>query len=279
MISREGGGIGLAVSGERGAGRNQGARSAKAARPERWHVPLLLADVAEEATLPICGRALGFRSISVVFPSAGAMVRGLAEAGDFAAQFIDPGVQFAQGTVGGLGVFGSRVSGMARVSGAAAFAGGVPEPLGLLADTAAFLGKSSEGEVLGSFEKMAVPFLGRGQRPAFGFMGVAAGFHRTRSLGTTGFFAPDLFATGRSGFVAFRGGRLPGRFRAFGFLATDLGSAVGGVGTGTVLLGLEGKRCRQQRKKECMRDGFQVHGDSGCFHPDEMKSKRQGQAG
>jgi hypothetical protein len=215
----------------------------------------------------------------VAFPSAGALVRGLAEAGDFPAQFLDPGVQFAQGTVGGFGVFGSRMSRVALRSGAAPFTGGVKEPLCLLADTAAFLGKSGEGEVLGGFEKMAVPFLGRGQGAAFGFPGVATGFHRTRSLGTTGFVAPDLFATGRSGFVAFRGGRLPGRFGAFGFLATDLGFAVGSVGTGTVLLGLEGKCGREERKKECMRDGFQVHGDSGCFHPDEMKSNPQGQAG
>lgn len=73
------------------------------------------------------------------FRSAGALVHGLAESRDFPAQLIDTGIQFAQSTVGGLGVLRSGMSGTAS------FAGGVTKTLGLLAEAMAFLGESREG--------------------------------------------------------------------------------------------------------------------------------------
>lgn len=220
--------------------------------------------------------------------SAGMLVHGLAETGDFAAQLIDAGIELAQGTVGGLGVFGSGMSVTAS------FVGGAAETFGLFAEFPAFLGESREGEMLGGFEKMAMPFLRRGHGTAFRVSGTVTGFDGPASLrtsafgpawrltagrgggtclGTTGFLAP-----GRLGLAVFGERSLPGRFGTFGFLAPDFGTAFRGLGTGTLLLGLERKHGRQKRKNEGSEGDFQVHGNSGCFHPDEMKSLRKGQA-
>ena len=220
--------------------------------------------------------------------SAGALVHGLAEAGDFAAQLIDAGIQFAQGAVGRFGMFGSGMTGTAG------FVGGVAETFSLFAEFPAFLGESREGEMLGGFEKMAMPFLRRGHRTAFRVSGTVAGFRGPVSFGTNAFGSAwcltarrgggtalgttRFLMAGRRGFATLGSGSLTGRFGAFGFLAPDFGTAFRGLGTGTLLLGLEGKCGRQQRKNEGSEGDFQVHGGSGCFHPDEMKSLRGGQA-
>jgi len=216
------------------------------------------------------------------FGSAGVLVHGLAETGDFAAQLIDAGIQFAQGTVGGLGVLGSGMSGTAS------FAGGVTETLGLLAEATAFLGESREGEMLGGFEKVAVAFLRRGQGTTFRVAGTVTGFRGPVSFGTSAFGAAwrltarrvggtslgttRFLTAGRRGFAALGSGSLTGRFGTFRFLAPDFapdfGTAFRGLGPGTILLGLEGKRGRQQRKNHRTEGDFQGHGDSGCFRPD-----------
>jgi hypothetical protein len=189
------------------------------------------------------------------FRSAGVLVHGLAETGDFAAQLIDAGIQFAQGAVGGLGVLGSGMSG------AASFAGGVTETLGLLAEATAFLGESREGEMLGGFEKMAVPFLRRGQGTTFRVAGTVKGFRGPVSFGTSAFGAAwrltagrgggtalgttRFLTAGRRGFATLGSGSLTGRFGTFRFLAPDFGTPFRGFGPGTIFLGLEGKRGRQ----------------------------------
>lgn len=221
------------------------------------------------------------------FRSAAWLVHGLAETGDFAAQLIDAGIQFAQGTVGGLGVPGSGMSGTAS------FAGGVTKTLGLLAEATAFLGESREGEVLGGFEKMAVAILRRGQGTAFRVAGTVTGLRGPVSFGTSAFVAAWRLTTrrgggtalgttrfltaGRRGFATLGSRSLTGRFGTFRFLAPDFGTAFRGLGPGTILLGLEGKRGRQQRKNYRTEGDFQGHGHSGCFLPDWMKSIRKGQ--
>jgi hypothetical protein len=199
------------------------------------------------------------------------MVHGLSETGDFAAQLIDAGIQFAQSTVGGLGVLGSGMSG------AASFAGGVTKTLGLLAEATAFLGESREGEVLGGFEEMAVPFLRRGQGTSFRVAGTVTGFRGPLSFGASAFVAAwrlttrrgggtalgttRFLTTGRRGFATFGSRSLTGSFGTFRFLAPDFGTAFRGFGPGTILLGLERKRGRQQRENEGSKGGFQIHGD------------------
>ncbi len=166
--------------------------------------------------------------------------------------------------MGGLGVLRSGMSGTAS------FADGVTKTLGLLADATAFLGESREGEVLGGFEEMAVPFLRRGQGTSFRVAGTVTGFRGPLSFGASAFVAAWRLTTRRGGGTALGTTRflttlgswsLTGSFGTFRFLAPDFGTAFRGFGPGTILLGLERKRGRQQRENEGSKGGFQIHGD------------------
>lgn len=194
------------------------------------------------------------------------MVDGLAETGDFAAQLIDAGIQFAQSTVGGLGVLRSGMSGTAS------FAGGVTKTLGLLAEAMAFLGESREGEMLGGFEEMAVPILRRGHGTVFRVVGMLTGFRgpvsfgaawrlTTRRGGVTALGTTRFLTTGRRGFATFGSRSLTGSFGTFRFLAPDFGTPFRGFESGALFLGLERKRGRQQRENEGSKGGSQIHGD------------------
>jgi hypothetical protein len=163
------------------------------------------------------------------------------------------------------------------MSGTASFADGVTKTLGLLADATAFLGESREGEVLGGFEEMAVPFLRRGQGTSFRVAGTVTGFRGPLSFGASAFVAAwrlttrrgggtalgttRFLTTGRRGFATFGSRSLTGSFGTFRFLAPDFGTPFRGFGAGALFLGLERKRGRQQRENEGSKGGFQIHGD------------------